>query len=132
MLKSTHDLMTGPKTNYLRRRLLSFRYAFSGIAAFVITEPHARIHAIATVLVTALGLYARITASQWIAVMIVTGMVWITEMLNTVIEKMMDHLSPEYHPRVKWIKDVAAGAVLVAVLVAVLTAAVIFLPVFLK
>lgn len=122
--------MIQPKTTYLRRRLLSFKYAFSGIAAFVYTEPHARIHAAATVLVTALGFYCGLTGPQWIAVAIVTGMVWITEMLNTIIEKMMDHLSPEYHPRVKWIKDVAAGAVLVAAIVAVITAAVIFLPYF--
>lgn len=121
-----------PKKNYLHRRLLSFRYAFSGIAAFIISEPHARIHAVATVLVIALGAWSHITAVQWIAISIVTGMVWITEMLNTVIEKMMDHLSPDYHPRVKWIKDVAAGAVLIAAIVAIITGAVVFLPVFFK
>lgn len=121
-----------PKQSYLRRRVLSFKYAFSGIAAFLYTEPHARIHALATVLVIALSSWCRISASQWIAIVIVTGMVWITEMLNTIIEKMMDHLSPEYHPRVKWIKDVAAGAVLIAALVAVVTGAVVFLPYFIK
>jgi len=124
--------MMPPKKNYLHRRLLSFRYAFSGIAAFIISEPHARIHAVATVLVIALGAWSHITVVQWIAISIVTGMVWITEMLNTVIEKMMDHLSPDYHPRVKWIKDVAAGAVLIAAIVAIITGAVVFLPVFFK
>ncbi|HEY8916226.1 MAG TPA: diacylglycerol kinase family protein [Chitinophaga sp.] len=124
--------MMPPKKNYLHRRLHSFRYAFSGIAAFIISEPHARIHAVATVLVIALGAWCHITAVQWIAISVVTGMVWITEMLNTVIEKMMDHLSPDYHPRVKWIKDVAAGAVLIAAIVAVITGAVVFLPVFFK
>ncbi len=122
--------MEQPKTSYLRRRLLSFKYAFSGIAAFVYTEPHARIHALATVLVIILGIYCRLTGPQWIAIAIVSGMVWISEMLNTIIEKIMDHLSPDYHPRVKWIKDVAAGAVLVAAIVALVTGAVIFLPCF--
>ena len=124
--------MIPPKTNYLHRRLLSFRYAFSGIAAFILSEPHARIHAVATVLVTALGFYCGLSGNQWIAISIVTGMVWITEMLNTVIEKMMDHLSPDYHPRVKFIKDVAAGAVLVAAIVALITGAVIFLPIIIN
>lgn len=124
--------MIHPKQSYLRRRLLSFKYAFNGIAAFLYTEPHARIHAAATLLVTALGVYCGLNGPQWIAIAIVTGMVWITEMLNTIIEKMMDHLSPDYHPRVKWIKDVAAGAVLVAALVALITGAVIFLPYFIK
>lgn len=124
--------MIQPKQSYLRRRLLSFKYAFNGIAAFLYTEPHARIHAVATVLVIALSAWCSLSAPQWIAIVIVTGMVWITEMLNTIIEKMMDHLSPEYHPRVKWIKDVAAGAVLIATIVAVVTGAVIFLPYFIN
>jgi diacylglycerol kinase len=124
--------MIQPRPNYLRRRVLSFKYAFNGISAFLYTEPHARIHAVATVLVTALGIWCHLSGTQWIAIVIVTGMVWITEMLNTIIEKMMDHLSPEYHPRVKWIKDVAAGAVLIAAIVALITGAVIFLPYFIK
>jgi diacylglycerol kinase len=124
--------MIPPKKSYLHRRVLSFRYAIIGIVTFVYTEPHARIHALATALVIALSAYCHITAMQWIVIGIVTGMVWITEMLNTVIEKIMDHISPEYHPRVKWIKDVAAGAVLIAALVAVITGAVIFLPVLFK
>jgi diacylglycerol kinase len=114
---------------YLQQRILSFKYAIQGIVAFLQSEPHARIHAVATVLVIAAGFYCRLSANQWIAILIVTGMVWITEMLNTVIEKIMDHLSPDYHPRVKWIKDVAAGAVLIATFVAVITGAVIFIPI---
>jgi diacylglycerol kinase len=114
---------------YLLQRLRSFKYAFEGIMAFLRSEPHARIHAVATVLVVAAGFYCRLSANQWIAIVLVTGMVWITEMLNTVVEKIMDHLSPECHPRVKWIKDVAAGAVLISALVAAITGAVIFIPI---
>jgi len=40
----------------------------------------------------------------------------------------MDHLSPEQHPRVKYIKDLAAAAVLVAAAVALITGAIIFIP----
>lgn len=114
---------------YLQQRLQSFKYAFQGIIAFLRSEPHARIHAVATVLVIVAGFYCRLSGSQWIAILVVTGMVWITEMFNTVVEKIMDHLSPEIHPRVKWIKDVAAGAVLISALVAAITGAVIFIPI---
>jgi diacylglycerol kinase len=107
--------------HYLQQRLQSFKYAFQGIMAFLRSEPHA--------LVVVAGFYCGLSGNQWIAILIVTAMVWITEMLNTVIEKIMDHLSPEYHPRVKWIKDVAAGAVFIAALVAVITGAVIFIPI---
>jgi diacylglycerol kinase len=114
---------------YLQQRIRSFKYAIQGIIAFLRSEPHARIHAVATLLVIAAGFYYRLSASQWLPILIVIGMVWVTEMLNTVVEKIMDHLSPDYHPRVKWIKDVAAGAVLVAALIAAITGAVIFIPI---
>jgi len=115
--------------HYLQQRIRSFKYAIQGIIAFLRSEPHARIHAVATVLVIVAGFYYRLSGPQWIQILLVIGMVWITEMLNTVVEKVMDHLSPEIHPRVKWIKDVAAGAVLVAALIAAITGAVIFIPI---
>jgi diacylglycerol kinase len=115
--------------NYLQQRLRSFKYSFEGIISFLRSEPNSRIHAAATVVVVVAGFYCRLSGSQWIAILVVTGMVWISEMFNTVVEKIMDHLSPEIHPRVKWIKDVASGAVLIAALVAAITGAVIFIPI---
>jgi diacylglycerol kinase (ATP) len=116
------------KDNYLKQRIRSFGFAFAGIAAFLRSEPHARIHAIATVVVVAAGAYFHIQAIHWIAILVVIALVWITEMFNTVVEKIMDHVAPDYHPRVKWIKDVAAGAVLVASIIAVIVGAVVFIP----
>lgn len=114
--------------NYWRNRFLSFGYAFQGIAAFLRSEPHARIHALATVAVVALGFYVKLPATQWVPLLLVIGMVWVTEMINTVVEKIMDHVAPERHPRIKWIKDVAAGAVLVSAIIAVIAGALIFFP----
>jgi diacylglycerol kinase len=114
--------------NYFRQRIKSFGFAIDGIIAFLRSEPHARIHLVATVIVIAAGCWYKVTGSQWIALLLVMGLVWITEMLNTVIEKIMDHLSPDYHPKVKWIKDVAAGAVLIAALIALITGSIIFIP----
>lgn len=114
--------------NYWRNRFLSFGYAFQGIAAFLRSEPHARIHALATVVVVALGCYVKLPALQWVLLLLVIGLVWVTEMINTVVEKIMDHVAPERHPRIKWIKDVAAGAVLVSAIIAVIAGALIFFP----
>lgn len=114
--------------NYLQQRIKSFGFAIAGIIAFLRSEPHARIHAVATVMVIAAGCWYSLPGSQWIALLLVIGLVWVAEMFNTVIEKIMDHLSPEYHPKVKWIKDVAAGAVLVAAVIALITGCIIFIP----
>jgi diacylglycerol kinase len=114
--------------SYLKKRLRSFGFAIAGIIAFVRSEPHALLHFIATIIVVAAGFYYHITDMQWITLLLVIGLVWITEMLNTVLEKVMDHVAPDYHPRVKWIKDVAAGAVLIAAIIAIIIGAIIFIP----
>lgn len=110
------------------KRLQSFRHAFNGIRLFLRSEPNGRIHFAATVLVIIAGVWLHCSLSEWAMLIIVMAMVWLTEMLNTAIEKIMDHITPEQHPGVKWIKDVAAGAVLVAALAAAIVGALIFIP----
>lgn len=110
------------------KRLQSFVFAFSGLAAFLRSEPNGRIHMVATVVVIILAVVFHCNIMEWALLIIVMAMVWITELLNTVIEKMMDHLSPDIHPRVKWIKDMAAGAVLIAAIAAAVAGGLIFIP----
>lgn len=45
------------------------------------------------------------------------GLVIVTEIVNTCIEKICDYLSTEHDERIKVIKDMSAGAVLFAALV---------------
>lgn len=115
-------------TKTIAKRLQSFVFAFSGLAAFLRSEPNGRIHLVATVVVIILAIVFHCNIMEWALLTIVMAMVWITELLNTVIEKMMDHLSPDIHPRVKWIKDVAAGAVLIAAIAAAVVGGLIFIP----
>jgi diacylglycerol kinase (ATP) len=65
---------------------------------------------------------------ELIALVLAIGGVWITEMLNTCMEKMADLVTLEEHPEIKFIKDLAAGAVLVAAVIAVIIGLIIFIP----
>ncbi len=56
------------------------------------------------------------------------GFVIVTEMLNTVAEAAMDYITTEFSPQVKVVKDVAAGAVLVAALTAIIVGLLILGP----
>jgi diacylglycerol kinase len=112
----------------IRSRLQSFRFAWTGICTFFKTEHNAWIHAAATVLVAALAILLQPNRIELLAVVIVTGMLWVAEILNTAIEKAMDFISPQKHPSVKLIKDLAAGAVLLAAITAAITGLIIFLP----
>lgn len=114
----------------LRNRLRSFRYAFSGIWAFLLREPNGRIHLTASIVVTALAIWQRCSLQEWALLTLAMALVWVAEMLNAAIEKTLDHLNPGRHPAVKWVKDVAAGAVLVAAIAALVIGGLIFLPKF--
>jgi diacylglycerol kinase (ATP) len=60
--------------------------------------------------------------------MIVIGMVWSAEALNSALELFADHLAPDDHPLVGKAKDIAAGGVLVAAIVAAVVGAIVFGP----
>jgi diacylglycerol kinase (ATP) len=120
--------MTHPEKFSLRSRIRSFRYAISGILAFLRQEHNACIHAVATVAVIIAGIVVHVSYSEAATLAIVTGGVWITEMLNTCLERMADVVHPAAHPAIKFIKDLAAGAVLVAAITAVVVALFIFIP----
>lgn len=111
-----------------KKRMNSFTYAWQGINALFRTEHNAWIHAGLTALVVILSFLYNISPTEWCLVVIVTCMVWITEIINTAIEKMMDHITPERHPVVKLVKDLSAAAVLIAAAAAVITGGIIFIP----
>ena len=117
-----------PKSIHPRARLSSFGYAFRGIKSLVMQEPNARIHAVATTAAIAFGYYRHISKLEWIALGIVIALVWIAEGLNTCVEMLCDlWCKGEYHPQVKIIKDIAAGAVLIAAICAIVTGLIIFI-----
>lgn len=111
-----------------RARVRSFRYAWSGMMRFFFEEHNAILHLLATVTVVILVFFFRIRGVELMALVIVTGGVWITELINTAIEHIMDMISPEKHPEVKYIKDLAAAAVLMAAIVALTTGSIVLLP----
>jgi diacylglycerol kinase (ATP) len=117
-----------PKQFSFRARINSIQYAWEGICQFFRQEHNARIHLVATVLVFSTAWVLALSRSEIILLVIVTGCVWVAEIFNTVIEKIMDRLSPGRHAEVKVIKDLAAAAVLVAACMAFATGAFIFIP----
>ncbi len=112
----------------VRDRFRSFGFAGQGIYSFLRTEHNAWLHCGATVMVVAAGFWAGLSGTEWIAIIFAISIVWMAEMFNTCIERLMDHLSPEYSQPVKFIKDVSAGAVLVASVAAALIGLLVFIP----
>ncbi len=115
------------KSLALHSRKKSFAYAFNGLA-ILWKEPNAKIHALATVLVIGLGIFRNIGRQQWMALVLAIALVWITEALNTSIEKLCDYCCDhKIHPTIKVVKDVSAAAVLLAAIASVIIAILVFL-----
>ena len=112
----------------LKKRSQSFGYAFAGIIRFFRTEHNAWLHLAATIGVILLGLVYGVTAVETAFLVFAIGFVWVAELFNTCIEKIMDFISTERHPKIQIIKDMAAGAVLLAAITALIIGIAIFLP----
>ncbi len=120
--------MKQEKTFSIRARVRSIRYAWEGVNAFFDSQHNAIIHLYFTIFVMIAAIFFRASDTELIALVVVAGFVWAAEIFNTAIEKMMDMVSPEKHPKVKFIKDVAAAAVLISAITAIIVGLVIFIP----
>ncbi len=107
----------GPSTKQNKYFLLSsIKYAFEGLSFAFRTEPNLWLQ-------FSIGMFFAIfnfVTNQWIlsvANLIFMSLVMSLEVVNTVIENICDIIQPEYDNRIKLIKDLSAGAVLVAALV---------------
>ena len=114
--------------SWLKQRRSSFYFACKGIASFLQTEVHARIHMSATVITLLAAFYLGLTRMEWIVIIFSIALVWTAEMLNTALEKTLDLLHPGYHPLAGRIKDIAAGAVLITAIAALCAGLIIFIP----
>lgn len=111
--------VAGVRRSYRKGFLSGFRYAGDGLRYAFLSQPNFRFHLAMTVAVVLLGAWLNLSVETWALLAMTVGGVLVTEMLNTAAEALVDLVSPEYHPLAKQIKDLMAGAVLVAALVSV-------------
>jgi len=56
------------------------------------------------------------------------GLVMGTEGINTAFEEIADFIHPEQHPKIGYLKDIAAGAVFFTAIAALVIACIIYIP----
>lgn len=112
----------------IKKRIDSFGFAFKGVATLFKTQPNARIHLMAILLVTVAGFLLKVSTAEWCFIVMSFAMVLAAEAINTAVEFVVDLTSPDYHPLAGKAKDVAAAAVLITAIGASLIGFIIFLP----
>jgi len=104
----------------------SFNAAVEGFIYVLKTERNMRIHFLAAFFFVLLGVYLNFTYLEISALALVIALVLATEMINTAIELTIDMIKTEFHPMARMIKDIGAGAVLLASINAVIVGYILF------
>ncbi|MCF8253571.1 MAG: diacylglycerol kinase family protein [Bacteroidia bacterium] len=112
----------------IQKRLKSFVFAGKGIITLVKEEHNAQIHLVISLLVLAAGFYLGLSNSEWMLIVFLIGFVFALEAINSSIENLADFVSPNQHPLIGKVKDLAAGAVLIGAICAAIIGLLIFIP----
>lgn len=114
----------------LRRLFKSFHYASRGILVAWKSEQSFRVQVCAALAVLALIWYFAVPLWQAIALLLLIILVLTLEIINSILERFVDIFKPRLHHMVEEIKDLMAGAVLIASLGAFIVGLLIFVPYF--
>lgn len=87
-----------------------------------------RTHVITGLLVLVVSLFLDLTRYEWLWLILVSYLVFVMELINTVVENVVDLVTEEFHPIAKKVKDMAAAVVLVTAGFAALVGIIILLP----
>lgn len=110
----------------MKRFFRGFVFALQGIRVAFREQLNIRIQSGIAILVVAAGFYFGITALEWCVVLLTIALVIGLEMINSAIENLVDLITRDYHPLAGKVKDIAAGAVLIAAVLAVVVGVIVF------
>ena len=93
--------------------LKSFSYAFKGLV-YSLKQRNMKIIFSVAILTISAAVFFKVNSTDWCMLLICIGLVMALEMMNSAIEGIVDLISPDYNEKAGRIKDMAAGAVLIA------------------
>lgn len=106
----------------------SLQVAVFGLKSAFKEERNFRIQFIIAIAVIVTAIYFNLSIIEFSIIILTILVVLSLELVNSQIEKFLDIIQPEHHPRVKIIKDFTAGAVLISAVGSIIIGIMIFLP----
>ncbi len=110
----------------LKALFKSFKYAFHGVIIIWRSEQNFRIQFCLAVVVLVAALLLDMPAWKIIVILLLSILVLIMELINSILERLVDALHPKMHTMVAELKDIMAAAVLVASIGALLIGVILF------
>jgi diacylglycerol kinase len=105
----------------------SFLNSVTGLKEIFKTQRNARIILSAAIAIIIVGFIFQVTLIEMAILVLTIGLVFVSEVFNTMTEEILNIISPHYNHKARLVKDVAAGAVLVSCLISLVVGALIFL-----
>ena len=115
-------------TTFLTGRFKSIGFALKGAYKLITTEHSVMVQSSIGVAMIVAGFYFQISHEEWLIQTLAIGLVLGIEGLNTAVERIADFIHPEFHEKIGFIKDIAAGAVFFAAMTAIAIGAIIYIP----
>lgn len=115
-------------TTFFSGRLKSIKFAVLGAYKLISTEHSIMVQCSVALIAIIAGFVFKISSTEWLFQILSIGLVLSIEGLNTAVEKIADFIHPDFHSKIGFIKDIAAGAVLFAALTAFAIGCVIYIP----
>ena len=118
------------QNNNQRRKniFLSLRNAWRGLWKVLVREPAFKYMAAVALLVVGAMLYFPTSRTEKAVLLVTIFSVLGLEMINSIMERFLDFLQPNYDPRVKIIKDLLSGFVFLVISGTVIIGILIFWP----
>ncbi|MFC5683291.1 diacylglycerol kinase [Flavobacterium sp. MAHUQ-51] len=115
---------------FVSGRLKSVGFAVRGALKLISTEHSVMVQTSLGVILTITGFVIGLNQTEWLFQTFAIGLVLSIEGLNTAVEKIADFIHPDYHEKIGFIKDIAAGSVFFAAMTAIIIGLIIYVPHF--
>lgn len=106
----------------------SFQQALKGLQKTLSEQQNFKIQTFIGSIVLILALILRVKRVELALLIIIISQVLILELINTAFERIVDILKPRIHIYAEVVKDILAGAVLLASFAAIIVGIIIFYP----
>ncbi|MDH4089035.1 MAG: diacylglycerol kinase family protein [Cyclobacteriaceae bacterium] len=110
----------------MKRFIESLAYAMRGIWFGIVDQRNLKVQIAVSMLVIVAGIYFNVTPIEWCLLFLCIGLVISLELINSAIEGLVDLVTIERKMLAGKIKDIAAGAVLIASLVSIIIGVILF------